>query len=321
MIDIALSNSLEAHYTGKFPEGAPLIVPRCEPIVTVDSMSLPSHLHKRVGVELVARLEDGKEGVYGPGAFLGYTETDPVRRSQLDSVMIGHAARLASERVGPFHVNVSIASLRGRDCVNAVLQVVDQYSIDPSRIGIEVLESCGCPDRQCTVPYTTDCLVELQPALGELADMGVRICLDDRGTDTDVSPHEAIPVMQTRSDFTDHYNILKRIQAIKIDRHVTNDLERLYLATLAAMKTAIKKGIIEETLGTQRSDPFLIVCEGMAGHQIAELYTLNAWLQSALTNYKDSLHCPSHVAVQLCSQSYAYTMPLTREAFLQQYDH
>jgi PAS domain S-box-containing protein len=191
-------------------------------------------------VEALARLELEDGTLISPGAFLPLlTEQDVALlfRLALDHVLAQLAEwdqtglRLAAS------VNLAPSTLRDPDCVRWVADALERHAIEPSRLGLELLETDVLHDG-----------VQLE-AFAELGALGVGLAMDDFG-----ARHSSLRRLM-RMPF----------DAVKIDGELVAQLRVRPVPALAILATLIQMG---------RDNSWDIVVEGLEDAGLTEAATI-----------------------------------------------
>jgi diguanylate cyclase (GGDEF)-like protein/PAS domain S-box-containing protein len=151
--------------------------------------------HELVGVEALVRWQHPTRGLLGPGEFIPVAEERGLIRA-LDRWVLRRAIEQMSEwgsaappRVA---VNLSMRSLHDRGLVQYVEACLRSSGVSPSCVTIEITESAAMHDVRVT-----------RQVLDELHILGIRIALDDFGTEYASLRHlKALPVHALKIDST-----------------------------------------------------------------------------------------------------------------------
>ncbi len=127
-----------------------------------------------VGVEALVRWRDPKRGLIPPDHFIRQCE-NAGRMSHLTRHVLAEACRAgnAFEDHGikvPVAVNISATLVHERDIVNMVREVLAETCFDPHLLTLEITETYRISNFECA-----------SEILGELADLGPKISMDDFG--------------------------------------------------------------------------------------------------------------------------------------------
>ncbi len=125
----------------------------------------------RVGFEALIRWQHPDRGLLDPADFIEYAEQSP-QIAGIGSWVLACATR-ASAHLGPAHmsVNVSARQIQHPSFVPSVTDALAGAGLAPSRLILEITETCGVSDTRGTVAK-----------LEQLRGLGVQIALDDFGT-------------------------------------------------------------------------------------------------------------------------------------------
>lgn len=125
------------------------------------------------GVEALLRWNHPQHGFVSPGNFISIAEESGLIHEIGDLVL--REACLAGKRwpVRRIAVNVSAIQFRSSDFAAKVLGVMQETGLDPSRLELEITESVLLDSAQV-----------VEPTFSALRAAGIRIALDDFGTDT-----------------------------------------------------------------------------------------------------------------------------------------
>jgi diguanylate cyclase (GGDEF)-like protein/PAS domain S-box-containing protein len=148
-----------------------------------------------VGVEALVRWHHPERGLLGPGDFIPVAEERGLIRA-LDRWVLRQAIEQmrAWGPAAPRHlaVNLSMRSLHDRGLVQYVAMCLRSSGVAPERVTIEITESAAMHDVRVT-----------RQVLEELHVLGVRIALDDFGTEYASLRHlKALPVHALKIDST-----------------------------------------------------------------------------------------------------------------------
>jgi diguanylate cyclase (GGDEF)-like protein len=127
-----------------------------------------------VAVEALIRWQDPHRGLIPPQRFIPTAEHTgiirPIGEWVLEAVCRQAAAwREAGLRV-PISFNVSLRQFREPGFTDAVRRAVAAHGVDPADLIVEITESVAMRDAEC-----------VEPVLGDLRALGVRIAIDDFG--------------------------------------------------------------------------------------------------------------------------------------------
>lgn len=147
-----------------------------------------------VGFEALVRWQHPERGLLGPGEFIPIAEDTGLIRS-IDYWVLRTACHQlrdwsASNAAATMSVNVSAQLLAQPDLASAVLGVVRQTGIDPSRLNLEITESAVMPN-----------IGLAEVSLARLREAGIEISLDDFGTGYSCLSHlHDLPVTAVKID-------------------------------------------------------------------------------------------------------------------------
>jgi EAL domain-containing protein (putative c-di-GMP-specific phosphodiesterase class I) len=187
-----------------------------------------------VGMEALIRWQDPEEGLVSPLHFIPIAETLGL------IVPIGRwVLREACEQLARWHalgmkdlsmaVNVSTKQLRSADFHDDVRRALRDFGIEPGKLELEITESAAMEDVEGA-----------QRTLGRLAEIGVRILIDDFG-----SGHSSLVRLKELP-----------IHGLKIDRfflkHVVDDPRDAAIVTaIVSMSHALGIDVVAEGIETR----------------------------------------------------------------------
>ena len=129
-----------------------------------------------LGMEALVRWQDPERGLVAPGDFISLAERtgliDRLGDWVLGAALEQAAAWEADGLAVTVGVNVSPSQLRAPAFADRVRAMVCEHGVDPQRLCLEVTESAAMRDAQRTAPV-----------LARLREAGVRIAIDDFGSD------------------------------------------------------------------------------------------------------------------------------------------
>jgi EAL domain-containing protein (putative c-di-GMP-specific phosphodiesterase class I) len=110
----------------------------------------PLNQHLPQHAEILLRLRDHHGNIQLPGRFITAAERFGMM-PQIDRWVVENVCRQISEwdktgikpEISKFAINVSGASLSDREFPDFVQQQINEYGIDPQRLGFEITESCA----------------------------------------------------------------------------------------------------------------------------------------------------------------------------------
>ena len=185
-----------------------------------------------IGAEVLIRWQHPERGLLAPGAFIDHAERNGLM------VPLGHwvieqaCKKLKRWQSDPLFsslelaVNVSQAQFRQEDFAQNVLQVVQEYGIEPQRLELELTETLMVLNME-----------DLQHKMKALVERGIRFSLDDFGTGfSSLSLLRQLP-----------------LHTLKIDRSFITDLPHDEGSTT----------IVKTLLGLARSMGLTVVAEGI----------------------------------------------------------
>lgn len=146
------------------------------------------------GAEALVRWRHPERGVLGPGEFLPVIEATALINRLTDHVLETALAQAASWADSghpvPVSVNLSARGLHDRALAERVLAAVDRVGLPPDLLYLEVTETAVMRDPDGALAV-----------LGELADAGIRLSLDDYGTGySSMSYLQRLPVNELKVD-------------------------------------------------------------------------------------------------------------------------
>lgn len=130
-----------------------------------------------IGVEALIRWHHEQFGNVAPGEFIRLAERNGYIIEIGEWVMrqvFGQMVRWSSEGHNDFEVaiNVSFIQLKHPGFVDNIHKMIDTYTVDPSRVVLEITESIAMTDR-----------IDIRDRLNDLKALGITVAIDDFGTD------------------------------------------------------------------------------------------------------------------------------------------
>ena len=216
-----------------------------------------------VAVEALLRWDRPGTGIVGPADFIAAAEESrlivPIGEFVLDTAL-QQANRWNSEFPMRIAVNVSAAQFRQRHLVRTIRTALQEYSIDPTTLEIEITETTAMQNPAVTAEI-----------LHELKRLGVSIVIDDFGIG-----HSSL-------------NYLKRfpIDGLKIDRTFVQDM----------MSDASDAGIVSAVIAMAHALNLQVTAEGVETEE--QLDFLEARGCSAFQGYLLSRPVPAEAVTEL----------------------
>jgi len=168
--------------------------------------------------EALVRWRHSERGMVGPNVFIPMAE-DMGLVSHITRFVIDQACRDCATWPQPMavSVNLSIQDLRNDEIVGYVADVLKRYSLDPSRLHLEVTESCFMDEP-----------VAVSAVLNQFRAAGVTIAIDDFGTGfSSLSYLDSLPVDIVKIDRAFIRNIGEDQRKLKLLRgtvHLSREL-------------------------------------------------------------------------------------------------
>ncbi len=205
-------------------------------------------LREITGVEALLRWRSHELGLMQPTDFIPIAERTglivPIGEWVLRTACRqSRAWQLAGERPVPVSVNVSARQLHQEDFVERVGEILLDSGLDPEMLELELTETVALQD-----------LEESEDLVNRLAELGVRIVIDDFGTGhSSLSRLRHLPM-----------------HAVKIDRAFVRNItsrpkDRDLVTAILAMARQLKVGIIAEGVETMAQLELLQSLEGAEG--------------------------------------------------------
>ncbi len=214
---------------------------------------------KLIAVEALLRWERPGVGIVGPSEFIAAAEESrlivPIGELVLETAL-QQAKSWGEEFPVRIAVNVSAAQFRQRYLARAIRNALQEYSVDPTRLEVEITESTAMQNPAMT-----------SEILQELKKLGVSIVIDDFGIG-----HSSL-------------NYLKRfpIDGLKIDRTFVEDMisdpsDAGIVSAVIAMAHALNLRVTAEGVETADQLSFLEErgCSSIQGYLVARPATADA---------------------------------------------
>jgi diguanylate cyclase (GGDEF)-like protein/PAS domain S-box-containing protein len=208
-------------------------------------------MRKLIAVEALLRWDRPGIGIVGPAEFIATAEESrlimPIGELVLDTAL-QQAKVWGDEFPIRIAVNVSAAQFRQRYLVRTIRTVLEEHSVDPTRLEIEITESTAMQNPTITAEI-----------LQELKKLGVSIVIDDFGIG-----HSSL-------------NYLKRfpIDGLKIDRTFVQDMvsdasDAGIVSAIIAMAHALDLRVTAEGVETEEQLRFLEArgCSSVQGYLV-----------------------------------------------------
>ena len=163
--------------------------------------------------EALSRWIHPEKGAIPPNVFIQIAEEMGIV-SGITEFIIAQACRdcVTWPRHIGVSVNLSVQDLRNSDIVSVVCDALEQSGLDPSRLHLEVTESC-----------LMDELVTVRAILGDLRSRGITIAIDDFGTGfSSLSYLDSLPVDVVKIDRSFVRNIGEDARRFKLLRGTVN---------------------------------------------------------------------------------------------------
>jgi len=180
------------------------------------------------GAEALIRWQHPSRGLLTPGSFIDVAEEtglivpigEWVLRQACDQVMSWLESGLKAATVA---VNLSSAQFHGTDLLKSVVEILNETTLPPSYLAVEVTESMIMHDAR-----------EACDILCRLSDLGVHISLDDFGTGhSTLSLLRDLPVHQLKIDQTFVKNMVGNPKDVALVRAIIAMAHSLDLAVIA----------------------------------------------------------------------------------------
>lgn len=163
--------------------------------------------------EALVRWDHAERGLVGPNIFIPMAE-DMGLVSQITRLVLDQACRDCMTWPDPMgvSVNLSIQDLRNDEIVGYVADVLKRHSLDPSRLHLEVTESCFMDEP-----------VAVSAILNQFRALGVTIAIDDFGTGfSSLSYLDSLPVDIVKIDRAFIRNIGEDQRKLKLLRGIVH---------------------------------------------------------------------------------------------------
>jgi EAL domain-containing protein (putative c-di-GMP-specific phosphodiesterase class I) len=163
--------------------------------------------------EALVRWRHPERGMVGPNVFIPMAE-DMGLVSHITHLVLDQACRDCATWPEPMavSVNLSIQDLRNDDIVGYVADVLKRYSVDPSRLHLEVTESCFMDEP-----------VAVSAILNQFRVTGVTIAIDDFGTGfSSLSYLDSLPLDVVKIDRAFIRNIVEDQRKLKLLRGIVH---------------------------------------------------------------------------------------------------
>ncbi|EUB97049.1 diguanylate cyclase/phosphodiesterase with PAS/PAC sensor(s) [Rhizobium sp. CF080] len=163
--------------------------------------------------EALVRWRHAERGMVGPNVFIPMAE-DMGLVSHITHLVLDQACRDCATWPEPMavSVNLSIQDLRNDDIVGYVADVLKRYALDPSRLHLEVTESCFMDEP-----------VAVSAILNQFRVTGVTIAIDDFGTGfSSLSYLDSLPLDVVKIDRAFIRNIAEDQRKLKLLRGIVH---------------------------------------------------------------------------------------------------
>lgn len=214
-----------------------------------------------VGAEALVRWMHPERGLLAPDLFISVAEERGLIE-QLGQWVFEEACRtLKSTPVPWLAVNVSAVELRHARFYARVLDRLQTYDIDPSRLQLEITESVLLDTTEVT-----------ETGLQQLRAAGIRLALDDFGTG------------YSSLNYLRRYNVDK----LKIDRSFVQQLgesadAEIIVRTIIDLARSMSMRVTAEGVSSERQRNYLVAkgCHELQGYLLARPLTIEAMMAIA----------------------------------------
>lgn len=200
-----------------------------------------NHHNEITGAEALIRWEKPQIGIISPANFIPLAEDSGLIVSIGKWVLISACLQLKAWQADTatkhlsLSVNVSYKQFQQADFVYMIKKLLDKYSVEPSKLKIELTESVLAEDLALTLPR-----------MKELGDMGVQLSLDDFGTGySSLQYLKTLPIYQLKIDGS-------------FVRDLTTDAnDRSIVKTIISMAKGLGLNVIAEGVETKEQKQYL----------------------------------------------------------------